>query len=78
MLIAGSLAFAANLAIAADQSILVTTSVEQTHAIDPAMVEKLPTVEEKISFLTDHGPEQATYGGALLWSVLDHAEILGA
>jgi len=77
VLIAASLAFAANLAIAADQSILVATSVEQTHTIDPAMVEKLPAVEEKISFLTEHGPEQATYAGALLWSVLDHAEILG-
>ena len=41
------------------------------------MVEKLPAVEEKISFLTAHGPEQARYTGALLRSVLDRAEMLG-
>jgi hypothetical protein len=65
------LAFAAHHATAADQSIVVAASVEQIHNIDPAMVEKLPAVEEKISFLTAHGPEQASYTGALLWSVLD-------
>ena len=76
-LIAASLTLPGNHAAAADQSIVVTTSVEQTHNIDPAMVEKLPAVEEKVSFQTGHGPEQAIYTGALLWSVLDHAEMLG-
>jgi hypothetical protein len=76
-LIAASLAFAATHATVADQSIVVATSVEQTRNIDPAMVERLPAVEEKVSFLTGHGPEQASYTGALLWSVLDSAEILG-
>jgi hypothetical protein len=77
VLIALSLAFAVSHATAADQSIVVAASVEQIHNIDPAMVEKLPAVEEKISFLTAHGPEQASYTGALLWSVLDRAEMLG-
>jgi hypothetical protein len=77
VLIAFPLAFAVSHATAADQSIILATSVEQTHPIDPAMVEKLPAVEEKISFLTAHGPEQARYTGALLWSVLDSAEMLG-
>jgi hypothetical protein len=77
VLIALSLAFAVSHATAADQSIVVAASVEQIHNIDPAMVEKLPAVEETVSFLTAHGPEQASYTGALLWSVLDRAEMLG-
>jgi Oxidoreductase molybdopterin binding domain len=68
---------AASHAIAADQSISVTTSVEQTRNIDPATIEKLPAVEQKISFLTGHGPEQATYTGALLWSVIESTEMSG-
>jgi DMSO/TMAO reductase YedYZ molybdopterin-dependent catalytic subunit len=76
-IIAISLALAGNNATAADQSIVVATSVEQTHTIDPAMVEQLPAIEQKASFLTGHGLEQATYTGALLWSVLEHAEMLG-
>jgi hypothetical protein len=75
-LFALSLAFAADHATAAGQSIVIATPVEQTHSIDPAMVEQLPAVEEKISFLTGHGPEQATYTGALLWSVLERTEVL--
>jgi hypothetical protein len=76
-LVVASLALGTSGATAADQSILLTTSVEEAHNIDLAMVEKLPVVEEKISFLTSHGPEQASYTGALLWSVLDRAEMLG-
>lgn len=41
------------------------------------MLEQLPAVEEKVSFLTGRGPEQAAYTGALLWSVLDHAGLFG-
>ena len=68
---------AATQAIAADQSISVTTSVEQTRNIDPTTIEKLPAVEEKVSFLTGHGPEQAIYTGALLWSVIASPEMSG-
>ena len=76
-LIALSLVYAAaKQAIAADPNITVTTSVEQTHNFDPATIEKFPAVEEKVSFLTAHGPEQATYTGALLWSVIDSAAML--
>ena len=77
VLIAAALALAGNSATAADQGIVVATSVEQTRTIDPAMVRQLPVIEQKVSFLTGHGPEQATYTGALLWSVLEHAEMLG-
>jgi hypothetical protein len=76
-LVAAALALASNNARAADQSVVVAQSVEQTHTIDMAMVEQLPAIEQKVSFLTGHGPEQATYTGALLWSVLDHAGMLG-
>jgi hypothetical protein len=76
VLIAPSLAFAVSHATASDQRIIVTRSVEQTRSIDPVMVEQLSAVEETISFLTAHGSEQARYTSALLWSVLDSAEIL--
>lgn len=76
-LTAASLTFPGVYVAAADQSIVVATSTEQTHNIDPALVEQLPAVEKKTSFLTSHGPEQATYTGALLWSVLERAEMLG-
>jgi hypothetical protein len=29
------------------------------------MVEQLPAIDEKVSFLTSHGPEEAAYTGAL-------------
>jgi hypothetical protein len=76
-LVAASLALTGDHATAADQSIVVATSVEQSRTIDPAMVEQLPAIEQKVSFLTGHGPEQATYTGVLLWSVLERAEMLG-
>jgi Oxidoreductase molybdopterin binding domain len=76
-LVAASLALAGSVARAADQDITVVAPAEQTRTIDPAMVEQLPAIEEKISFLTERGPEEATYTGALLWSVLDHAQMLG-
>lgn len=41
------------------------------------MVEQLPAIEQKVSFLTGHGPEPATFTGALLWSVIEHSEMLG-
>jgi Oxidoreductase molybdopterin binding domain len=76
-LIAALLALANTDARAADQSVVIATSVEQTHTIDPAMVARLPAIDEKVSFLTGRGPEQANYTGALLWAVLEQAEMLG-
>lgn len=76
-LIAALLALTNTEARAADQSVVIATTVEQTHTIDPALVDRLPAIEEKISFLTGRGPEQATYTGALLWSVLEQAQMLG-
>lgn len=76
-LIAASPALAGNKTPAADQSIVIATSVEQTQTIDPATIERLPPIEQKVSFVTGRGPEQATYTGALLWSVLEQAKMLG-
>jgi DMSO/TMAO reductase YedYZ molybdopterin-dependent catalytic subunit len=63
---------------ALSQSIAITQTVEQTKTIDLATVEQLPAVEQHVSFLTGHGTEQATYTGALLWSVLEKAGVLGS
>jgi hypothetical protein len=49
-LVAAALALASSDGGAADQSIIVATSVEQTHTITPAMVEQLPPIEQKVPF----------------------------
>ena len=58
------------------QSLTITAAGEQTKPIDAGTVERLPPVEQRVSFLTGHGTEQATYTGALLWSVLEKADLL--
>jgi hypothetical protein len=63
-----SLALAEPAAVA--QNLVITDTLEQTHAIDLAAVMQLPAVEETVEFATGRGPERATYTGALLWSVL--------
>ena len=59
------------------QGLVIAQSVEQTHPVDPASVAQLPAVEQRVSFVTGHGTEQATYPGALLWSLLEQAGGLG-
>lgn len=76
-LIAAPLAFLEFRPPAMGQSVTIAQSVEQPKPIDMAAIEQLPTVEEHISFPSEHGAEQATYTGALLWSVLEHAGVLG-
>src|SRR3954469_11570539 len=58
------------------QEVVVSRSVEESHTINPDTVERLPAVEREVSYLTGHGTEQASYTGALLWSVLDSAGVL--
>jgi len=60
------------------QAIAITQSVEQTHGVDVAEIERLPAVEQRVSFQTGRGAEQASYTGALLWSVLEGAGVLGS
>jgi hypothetical protein len=74
--VVASLALAAHASPAFAQGLVISQSVE--HAIDLAMVEQLPAVEQQVSFLTGHGVEQATYTGTLLWLLLERAGVLGS
>ena len=62
--------------LAFGQKIEIAQSVEQSKPIDVGMVEQLSAFEQHISFMTGHGTEQATYTGALLWTVLEHEGVL--
>jgi len=42
-----------------------------------AAIAKLPIVEDKISFWTDHGQLNAAFAGPLLWTVLNAAHAVG-
>jgi len=66
-----SLAWAVRPAVA--QNVVVAQPAGQEHTLDLAAVRQLPAVEVRVSFLTGHGTEQATYTGPLLWSVLERA-----
>jgi hypothetical protein len=57
--------------------VVVSRSVAESHTINPDAVQRLPAVEQPVSYVTGHGIEQASYTGALLWSLLDSAGILG-
>jgi hypothetical protein len=59
-----------SLASASDQGVVVAHSVQQTSSIDRSLVEQLPAIDQQVAFQTNHGAEQATYAGALLWDVL--------
>jgi hypothetical protein len=61
---------------ASDQTVEITQFGGQGHTINPAMVEELPAVAEHLLFLTQRGPTQQNYTGALLWSVLDRAQVV--
>lgn len=41
-----------------------------------AQLRALPATSLTISFQTEHGREQAAYGGVLLWTVLEHAGMI--
>jgi hypothetical protein len=57
----------------ATQGVVIAQSVEQTQTIDLAAVQALPQVDQHVSMQTEHGPVQATFRGALLWTVLQKA-----
>lgn len=63
--------------LARAQEVVVSRSVEESHTINPTTLERLPAVEQQVSYLTGHGIEQATYTGTLLWSLLDSTGALG-
>ena len=54
------------------------TIVVQGKGGDPASltmdaIAKLPSIQLKVAFATDHGPRDANFAGPLLWTVLDSA-----
>ena len=75
-LIGALLVTAEHLPPAFGQAIVITQAPGQTHELDQAELQKLPAVEQRVSFRTGHGTEQATYTGALLWSVLERTGVL--
>jgi hypothetical protein len=77
VLLAASLGFVDHIPLAFGQELVVAQSVEQTHTIELAAITELPPVELQASFQTGHGLEQATYTGALVWSVLNPGGTLG-
>jgi hypothetical protein len=93
-LVAASFAVVSRAAPAAEQGVVIsqsieqthtqsiqqthTQSIQQTHTIDPARLEQLPAVELTVLFESDRGTEAVTYKGPLLWSVLEDAGVLGA
>ena len=76
--VVGWLLFAGHAPRADVQGLTLSQSVEQTQSVDPAMVEQLPAKDERISFLTGHGTEEANYTGALLWSLLERSGVLSS
>jgi DMSO/TMAO reductase YedYZ molybdopterin-dependent catalytic subunit len=46
------------------------------HSLAAAELATLPGVDVTVAFQTGHGPERATYRGAPLWAVLDHAGLI--
>lgn len=57
---------------AAQNSILVSAAGSST-SLTAADIEKLPSIQLKISFGTDHGKLKAIFSGPLLWNVLGAA-----
>ena len=74
---AASLVLPSYVSLASDQSVEITQSGGPAHTIDPAMVEQLPAILEHVLFLSRRGPEHQNYTRALLWSLLERAEVVG-
>ena len=68
--------FAAGSGSALAEDVVIAQTIEQTKSIDLALVKQLPATEETIAFQTEHGQEQGTYTGGLLWSVLERSGVL--
>lgn len=48
----------------------------QAESLTLAQLRALPATNMTVSFQGEHGQEQATYSGALLWTVLEHAGMI--
>lgn len=68
----GFLLFAGAPIAASAAGILIVTQSETPRSVDRAALGQLPPITVHVSFLTSHGPEQGSYTGVLLWTLLDH------
>ena len=49
---------------------VIARTIEQIVPVDAAVIGRLPSIEVRVSMLTGRGPQEATFSGVLLWSVL--------
>jgi len=49
--------------------------VKQPQQVTADALRQLPAVERQVTFLTDRGPQTATYTGVLLWTLIDRAKV---
>jgi len=60
----------------AQGTIAVQTGSAPPVIITAEDVARLPTIQLRVAFDTEHGPRQALFEGPLLWTVLDHANAI--
>ncbi|HXQ52452.1 MAG TPA: molybdopterin-dependent oxidoreductase [Stellaceae bacterium] len=56
-------------------ALLIDGLVKRSLHLTVAELRSLPAVRREISFRTDHGDRKASYVGALLWDVIQHAGV---
>lgn len=66
---------AAGAARADSKPVVIDGLVKQPQQVTADVLRQLPAVERQVTFLTDHGPQSATYTGVLLWALVDRAQI---
>jgi DMSO/TMAO reductase YedYZ molybdopterin-dependent catalytic subunit len=74
LLLAGSVVAVAQ----SPASVALRGSVAHPENLTASDLMRLPPTTVAISFDTQHGPEHATYVGALLWTLLDRAGLVDA
>jgi hypothetical protein len=60
-------------AAASDATVSLTGKVVHPQQFDLAHLQKLPSQHVDVTFQTDRGPQQASYTGVLLWSLIGEA-----
>lgn len=62
-------------AFAHTEPIAIAGLVKRSLQITDEDLKRLPAIESRVTFQTDHGEQTATYKGALLWAVIDQAGV---
>jgi DMSO/TMAO reductase YedYZ molybdopterin-dependent catalytic subunit len=63
----------------APEGVIVTGPASQQAAtLNAAALARLPTTQESVGFMTEHGPQQANFSGPKLWDVLAAAGAIAA